>query len=92
MEPSKITGMTVDPGNGEPIIDVDTQLLALHDELTRSGQRRAANALASLMNVASNSQRPWQVREVDGQTRLPQAYNDTTRVMILEPLEEATKE
>ena len=67
MEPRKITGQTVDPGDGSPLIDVDTAVLALHEQLGREGARRAQNALGVLINFASKASAdaaaPWHVFE-----------------------------
>lgn len=95
MQPRKITGQTVDPGDGSPLIDVDTAILALYEQLGREGARRAQNALGALINVASTEQLPWRIIEWPDngdmgkqRERTIASVNHSTRVIALVPEDE----
>lgn len=88
---SKITGAQVEYDPNAPLIDVDTAIEDLAEDLSRSGRRRQLIALQHLCSVARQSVLPWVVydglinkaaeREID-------LRNVTTRVIVLKPKEE----
>lgn len=90
----KITGITVDYGQGEPLLDVDTAILDLLEDLGRAGRQRQIIALRQLIDVAKQALGPWHIYEgkVDSEAPLPiklqreiRSYNYATRVIVLEP-------
>jgi hypothetical protein len=94
MPPSrrKITGATYDLGygNGEPLMDVDTVLLDLHEELGAAGRVRAATALGFALRQLEERQPDmllgYSVVVKDG---MPEnwvviAVNETTRVLTID--------
>jgi hypothetical protein len=80
-----ITGQSYDLDDGSPLVDVDTAVLQLLDEL--SERPRVRTALAALINFASNEQQPWIVFENGSDVRREiEAMNRATRALVLKPL------
>lgn len=85
-----ITGLTWDMGDGSPLLDVDTAVIQLLDELDK--RPRVRSALGALINFAANEQQPWTIWE-DGLSvkREIEGMNRATRVIVLKALEDKPK-
>lgn len=84
---SKITGAQVEYDPASPLIDVDTAIEDLAEDLQRSGRNRQLVALQQLCAVARSVLRDWVVTEGDGTTRAIKEFSNEAHVIVLEPQE-----
>jgi hypothetical protein len=93
----QITGAKIDVGPNVPLLDVDTAIVHLLEDLHRAGRTNEAHALGHLVRVARQVFDPWYVYDgyADPALKLPthrqreiRSYDYENRVIVLEPMEE----
>ena len=88
----KITGQTIDMGDGGPLVDVDTAVLDLLEDVARAGRQRQHAALAQLITFARGEHLAiWAVYD-DGVRRSITSMDRSTREIVLAPMEAETGE
>jgi hypothetical protein len=91
----KITGLTLDVGPNLPLLDVDTAIVHLLEDLQRAGRTNEMQAVQALVQEARKSTMPWNIYEAwpEGENVIAREYardiksiDTVTRVIVLEPM------